>query len=93
MSEQIDTYAHSAFSETLVNYNRYEGETLLAPHGWVNYLDVIEQFAATGANDDKFTTAGWTHADSNLLKKATAPYHNNNNNNNNKATLIVHPHL
>ena len=33
MSEQTDTYAYSAYIQTLLNYNRDDGETLLAPQG------------------------------------------------------------
>ena len=42
MSEQTDMYPYNAFLETLLNYNQDEGETLLAPQGWVNYLNVTE---------------------------------------------------
>ena len=88
MSEQTDTYAYNAFLETLLNYNRDEGETLLAPQGWVNYLNVTEHLTAGGAADDICTTNGWGHGDATPLKTATVPFYNNN-----KATLIVHPHL
>ena len=33
MSEQTDTYAYKAFIETVLNYSREEGETLLAVQG------------------------------------------------------------
>ena len=71
MSEQIDTYMYKAFIETLLNYSRDDGNTLLAPQGWVNYLNVTEQLAATGVDDDISTTAGWAHNDTNALKTAT----------------------
>ena len=35
-----------------MNHNRDEGETMLAPQGWVNYLNVTEQLAAAGARGD-----------------------------------------
>ena len=76
------------FLETLLNYNRDEGETLLAPQGWVNYLNMREHLTAGGATDDICMTNGWGHGDSTPLKTATLPFYNNN-----KATLIMHPHL
>ena len=88
MSEQTDTYAYNAFLETVLNYNRDEGETLLASQGWVNYLNVKEHLTVGGAADDICTTEGWGHGDSTPLKTATVPFYNNN-----KATLIVHLHL
>ena len=88
MSEQTDTYAYNAFLETLLNYNRVQGETLLAPQGWVNCCNVTEHLTAGGAAGDICTTNGWGHGDATPLKTATVPFYNNN-----KATLIVHLHL
>ena len=88
MSEQTDTYMYKAFIETVLNYSPDEGSTLLAPQGWVNYMNVTEQLAASGANDDISTTAGWLHNSTNALKTATKLFHGNN-----KATMIMYPHL
>ena len=63
MTEQTDTYAYSAFFQTLLNYHRDDGETLLQPQGWVNFLNVVSTLAATGVNDDISTTQGWAHGD------------------------------
>ena len=43
VTEQSNTYHYRAYLETLVNYNREEGATKLAPQGWVNQLNVIEE--------------------------------------------------
>ena len=86
--KRTDRYAYNAFLETLLNYNQDEGETLLAPQGWVNYLNVTEHLTAGGVPDDICTTNGWGYGDATPLKTATVPFYNNN-----KATLIVHPHL
>ena len=59
MTEQTDTYAYSAYLQTLLNYHRDDGETLLQPQGWVNFLNVTASLAAGGANDDISTTAGY----------------------------------
>ena len=88
MSEQTDTYMYMAFIETVLNYSRDKGATLLGPQGWVNYLNVTEQLAAAVHDDDICTTVGWRHSESNALKKATVAFHGNN-----KAKMIMHPHL
>ena len=77
MSEQTDTYAYSAFFQTLLNYNRDEGETLLQPQGWVNFLNVVPTLAAAGVIDDISTTNGWEHDDTNALKTLTIPFRGN----------------
>ena len=59
MTEQSNTYHYRAYLETLVNYNREEGATKLAPQCWVNQLNVIEEMGATGANSDIPTQANW----------------------------------
>ena len=74
ISEQTDTYAYNAFLETLLNYNQDEGETLLAPQGWMNYLNVTEHLTAGGVADDICTTNGWEYGDAAPLKIATAPF-------------------
>ncbi|XP_068756960.1 uncharacterized protein F54H12.2-like [Montipora capricornis] len=88
MSEQTDTYMYKAFIETVLNYSRDEGSTLLAPAGWVNYMNVIEQLEASDANNDISTTAGWAHNNTNALKTTTKLFYGNN-----KATMIMNPHL
>ena len=59
MTEQSNSYHYRAYLETLLNYNRQEGATKLAPQGWVNQLDVVNIMGATGANSDVPTAAGW----------------------------------
>lgn len=46
-SEQTDTYAYSAYFQTLLNYNLVDGETLLLPQGWVNFLNMMPTLEAT----------------------------------------------
>ena len=52
MTKQTGMYAYRPFGETLLNYTPSEGETLLAPQGWVNYLNVNASLQATNAVDD-----------------------------------------
>ena len=88
MSEQTDSYAYSAYLETLLNYNRDDGETLLAPQGWVNFLNVTPTLAAAGVNDDISTTANWAHNNDNLLKTLTTPFRGKN-----VVRLIMRPYF
>ena len=60
MTEQNNTYHYKAYIETLLNYSRDEGPTKLAPQGWVNQLNVVEEMGATGANSDTPTNANWS---------------------------------
>ena len=88
MSEQTYTYAYSAFFQTLLNYNRDEGETLLQPQGWVSFLNVVPTLAAAGVNDDISTANGWEHDDTNALKTLTIPFRGNA-----MVRLIMRPYL
>ena len=75
--------SYRAYLETLLNYSREEGATKLAPLGWVNQLNVIEEM---GANSGVPVTADWSgNAElraltSRLLSK-------------NWHTFIIRPHL
>ena len=80
MSEQTDTYAYNAFLKTVLNYNRDDAETLLAPQDWVNYLNVTEHLNAGKAADEICTTNGGGQGDTTPLKTATVPFYNNSNN-------------
>ena len=88
ISAQTNTYAYDAFFETLLNYNRDEGETLLTPQGWVNYFNVEENLTRKGRFNDVNTTDGWQHNQSNPLKTATMPIRGNN-----RVIMHVRPHL
>ena len=60
MTEQSNTYHYKAYVETSLNCNREEGATKLAPQGWVNQLNVIDEMRAKGANSDTHTNANWS---------------------------------
>ena len=86
MTEQSNTYHYRAYLETLLNYNREEGATKLAPQGWVNQLNVAEEIGATAANSDVPVAANWSgNADLRTLtsKLLSENWH----------TFIVRPHL
>ena len=59
MTKQTGIYAYGAFGETLLNLTPSEGKSLLAPRGWVNYLNVNASLETTKAeNDDRSLNAG-----------------------------------
>ncbi len=60
ISPQTDTYHYKAFLETLLNYDRHDGETILKPQGWYNAID----FPATWTDNNTDTAAndGQGHA-------------------------------
>ena len=60
MTEQGNTYYYRAYLETLLNYSREEGSTKLAPQGWVNQLNVVEELSTTTANTDVPNNANWS---------------------------------
>ena len=76
MTKQTGMYAYRAFGETLLNYTPTEGETLLAPQGWVNYLNVNASLQATNAvNDDRPVNAGmFATGETNPLKVLTSKF-------------------
>ena len=60
MTEQNNANHQKAYLETLLNFNRQEGETLLAPQGWVNELHVKDQLVPTNAaNNDEPNPKAW----------------------------------
>ena len=77
ISPQTDTYAYKAFFETLLNYNRDEGETILAPQGWINAFDVPARLQIVGTGNDALNDTSHTDnqkANRGLLQAATRLY-------------------
>ena len=87
MTEQTDTYAYSAYLQTLLNYSQDDGETLLAPQGWVNFLNVWPTLTS-GGGDDISTLVGSRHNEDHLLKTLTTPFRGNA-----VVRLIMRPYL
>ena len=50
ISPQTDTYHYKAFLETILNYDRDDGETILVPAGWKNFLAIPDD-----GDGDEFT--------------------------------------
>ena len=47
ISDQSDMYHYKAYLQTLMNFDRQDGETILVPQGWYNTIDVKEAYTAT----------------------------------------------
>ena len=75
--------------ETLFNYNRDEGETILVPHGWLNVFDLPAKLdSTTGADTLKETGHSDTQkTNRTALKTATGDFVNK------KKWLMFKPHL
>lgn len=69
LSPQTDMYAYKAYIETLLNFTRAEGETLLAPQGCKNYVNVSPSLTATTGTNDRPTETAWTTGRDNLLTR------------------------
>ena len=46
ISPQTDTYHYKAYLETLLNFNRDDGETILKPQGWFNTVNMPDVLTA-----------------------------------------------
>ena len=44
LNDNLIHYHYKAYLESLLNYNRADGETVLAPQGWFNQIDVKEEY-------------------------------------------------
>ena len=60
-SRQTDMYHYKAYLETLLNYDREDGETVLKPQGWYNSIDLPA--ILTPNNVDTAANAGAGHND------------------------------
>lgn len=52
ISPQTDTYDYKAHLETLLNYDRNDGETVLKPQGWYNTIDFPDELTVTNTNTE-----------------------------------------
>ena len=50
ISPQTDTYAYKAYLETLLNYNRDDGETILHPQCWDNIINIPDTLTGDQQN-------------------------------------------
>ena len=52
ISPQTDTYHYKAIIETLLNYDREDGETVLKPQGWYNNIDFPAEWTDDNTNTE-----------------------------------------
>ena len=50
ISPQTDTYHYKAYLETLMNFDRDDGDTILKPQGWFNTVNVPDALTANQLN-------------------------------------------
>ena len=91
ISPQTDTYHYKAYLETLLNYNRVGGETVLKPQGWYNSSNLPATLTAN--NIDTAANAGAGHndfqqANVKLMKEEQANYTKGNTH-----VLLFRPHM
>ncbi|PFX12238.1 Uncharacterized protein F54H12.2 [Stylophora pistillata] len=75
ITEQVDMYHLKAYIQTLLNYNRADGETILASAGWRNEIDSPETYTANDVKSDEDADFGALSANqqaSILAQKAEA---------------------
>ena len=65
ISPQTDTYHYKAYIETLLNYNRDDGDTILKPQGWFNAVAIPDTLTAnqldSSNNDYKALSAKYKY--------------------------------
>ena len=61
ISPQSDTYHYKAYLETLINFDRTDGKTILGPQRWYNQVDSPPEW--TTNNTDTTTNSGAGHND------------------------------
>ena len=93
ISPQSDTYHYKAFLQTLMNYVREEGETVLRPQGWFNGLDFPPEWTANNTDSTTphvaYNALSANHKAALALSKAeTAAYVGGA-----RRSLVFQPHL
>ena len=97
ISPQTDTYHYKAYLETLMNYDRNDGETVLKPQGWYSALDFPATFTANNTTVDldggnphaHYTALPQNHKDSILLMKKEQDHYTGNK----RHVLRFKPHI
>ncbi|CAH3185769.1 unnamed protein product, partial [Porites lobata] len=96
INPHTDTYPYKAMFETILNYDREDGKTILRPQGWVNALDLPKAWEKTGSGNMDIKTSGWTDnqkAAFKLLKAESGRYYNDSNSSLLEVRLKIRPHV
>ena len=97
ISPQSDTYHYKAYLETLMNFNRDDGKTVLRPQGWFNALDFPPEWTANNTNTTDNAGAGHldyqnlssNHKSALAQSKAETVYYHGGA----RHSLVFQPHL
>ena len=96
ISPHTDNYSYKAYLETLLNFDREDGETLLRPQGWVNAIDLPQVMIKTGSSDFTPLKTSWTDnqkAAHKALKEETERYVNDTDDTIYEVQLRFKPHV
>ena len=72
LTEQVDMYHLKAYLQTLLNYDRDDGETILRPTGWRNKIDSPVTYTATTVKTDEADFATLTDNQQSRIKAQKA---------------------
>ena len=96
INPHTDTYPYKAMFETILNYDREDGETLLRPQGWVNALDIPEKWEKKATGNMDIKTSGWSkHQQANfkLIQTESGRYFNDTDSSLLEVHLKMRPHV
>ncbi|CAH3134801.1 unnamed protein product, partial [Porites lobata] len=96
INPHTDTYPYKAMIETILNYDREDGKTILRPQGWVNALDVPKEWEETSSSNTDIKISGWSSnqkAAYNLIKAESGRYFNDTNDSLLELRLKMRPHV
>ena len=96
ISPHTDTYPYKAYFETLPNFDREDGETILRPQGWVNALDMAISFEQSSKSDETVKTTGMTEnqkASHKLLQEESKIFINDTDDTVHQVQLRFKPHV
>ena len=74
LTQQVNMYHLKAFIQTILNYDRNDGETILEPAGWRNEIDSPVTYTAANVkmDDDAYTALSINHQESIKRQRADA---------------------
>ena len=96
INPHTDTYPYKAMIETILNYDREDGKTLLRTQGWVNALDLPKEWVKTSSSDMDIKVSSWSTNQKNgfkLLKAESGRYYNDSNSSLLEVHLKMRPHV
>lgn len=96
INPHTDTYPYKSMFETILNYDREDGKTILRPQGWVNALDLPKEWVKTASGNMDIKTSSWTDnqkAGFKLIKAESSRYYNDSSSTLLEVHLKMRPHV